>query len=122
MKSRRAAESAAQFMTARGLADMMDDDEGGPGRIAQADQGLTESRHGACVVFILVVSGIERIDDDDIGLNRTRRVQEVIQTGGGAEHMAGDAGIDKEVRIGAVADGSAHGGQTESKLWSWQFE
>ena len=100
----------------------MDDDESGLGRIAQPNQGLTESGHGAGVVFILVVSGVERIDDNDIGLNRTRRVKEVIQAGGGAEHMSRDAGIDKEIGIGAIADGVAHGGQTESKLRSGQFK
>src|SRR5207249_2346605 len=63
-----------------------------------------------------------RIDDDDIGLNRTCRVEEVIQAGRGTEHMAGCARIDEEIRVCAIADGLAHGGQTESKLRSGQFE
>src|ERR1700674_2974012 len=109
-------------MTAGRLADMVDNDESGLGRITQPDQGLAESGHGAGVVFILVVSGVERIDDDDIGLNRTCRVEEEIQAGGGTEHMARDAGIDKESGIVAITDRFAHGGETESKLGSGQFE
>src|SRR5260370_20494631 len=102
MKSGRAAESAAEFIAARRLADMMNHDESGLGDIAQPHQRLTQSRHGAGVVFILVMSGVERIDDDDLGLNRARGSKEVIQSGGGAEHMAGDAGGGEGIWVRAV--------------------
>src|SRR3989449_10982018 len=103
-------------MAAGRLADMVDNDESGLRRIAEPDQGLTESGHGAGVVFILVVSGVERIDDDDVGLNRACGVQEVIEAGRGTEHMARDARIEKEIVICALADSFTHGGQAESKL------
>src|SRR2546426_1564333 len=102
-------------MAAGRLADMVDNDESGLRRIAQPDQGLTKSGHGAGIVFILVVSGVERIDDDDIGLDGTRGLEEVIQAGGGTEHMSGDSRVNKEIGIGAVANGLTHRGQAESK-------
>ena len=122
VKSGRAAEGAAEFMTAGGFSDVMDNDESRLGGVAQADEGLAESGHGAGVVFILVMSGVEGIDDNDIGLNRTGGVEEVIKAGGGAEQMTRDAGVDEEIGVGAVTNGFAHGGQAESELGRGQFE
>src|SRR6516164_7739764 len=109
-------------MAARRLFEMVDNNQGRLGSITQADQSLTESGHGARIVFVLIVSGVERIDDDDIGTNGTGRLKEVIQAGCGTEHMARDAGVDEEIRVGAIADSFAHGGQTQSKLRGGQFK
>ena len=35
--------------------------------IAQAQQALAQRRHGARIVFILIVSGVERVQHDDLG-------------------------------------------------------
>jgi hypothetical protein len=109
-------------MAARRLFDMVDNNERGVGIIAQPDQSLAKSRHGARVVFILIVSGVKRIDDDDVGLNGTGGLKEVIQAGRGTEHVTGGTRIDEEIGVGAIADGCAHGGQTQSKLRRGQFE
>ena len=122
MESGRAAESTAEFVASGGFADVMDDDESGVGLVAEAEQGLAKSGHGAGVVFVLIVSGVERVDDKDFGLDRTGGVKEVIQAGGGAEQMAAGAGVDKEIGIGAIADALAHSGEPESKLRSRQFK
>ena len=54
-------------MAASRLFDMVDNNQGRLGSIAQPDQSLTESGHGARIVFVLIVSRVERIDDDNIG-------------------------------------------------------
>jgi hypothetical protein len=58
---------------------MVDDDESGAGSIAQPQQGLAQRSHGAGIVLILIVRGIERIEDDDFSGCGTRRGEEMIQ-------------------------------------------
>ena len=45
---------------------MVDHNQRGVGRLAQAQQALAQSGHGAGVVFILVMGGIQRVQDNDL--------------------------------------------------------
>ena len=76
---------------------MVHDDKGGVRSLPQAQQGLTERGHGAGIVLVLVVCGIERIQDDDLGVRGARRCQEVLEALGSAEQMADGADIDEQV-------------------------
>jgi hypothetical protein len=38
------------------------------GSLAQSQQGLAQRGHGAGIVFILIVRGIERVDNDHFGI------------------------------------------------------
>ena len=67
MQGAGAAEGAADLVTADGFAHVMHHDERGARSIAQAQQALAQSGHGARVVFILIVGGVERVQDDDLG-------------------------------------------------------
>src|SRR5215471_6375578 len=62
-----AAEGAADLVATDGFSHVMDHDEGGAGSFAQAQQTLAQGRHGAGVVFILIVGGVERVQEDDVG-------------------------------------------------------
>src|SRR6202521_1210055 len=81
----------------------MHHDERRLGSIAQAQQGLAQRRHGARVVFILIVSGVKRVQDDDFGGGSLSGGEEVIQSLRRAEQMAGGVGVDQEVEIGGGA-------------------
>src|SRR2546428_13109963 len=104
MQSAGAAESAADFITAGGFADMMHHDESGSRGIAQPEQRLTKSRQGARVVFILIMGRVERIEDDDLRFSRTCGSEEVIQAGRGTEQMIHLTRIAEQIRVGSVAE------------------
>jgi hypothetical protein len=42
-------------------------DEKGAGGIAQVQQGLAQGRHGAGIIFVLIVRGVERVENQDLG-------------------------------------------------------
>jgi hypothetical protein len=44
--------------------------------------------HGAGIVFILIMRGVERVENQDLGGSGPRGGDKVIQTLGGAEQMA----------------------------------
>jgi len=67
MQSAGAAEGAANLVAADGFADMMHHHQSGAGRVPQAQQGLAQRRHGARVVFVLIVGGVEQVENDDFG-------------------------------------------------------
>jgi hypothetical protein len=89
---------------------------------SQAQQALAESRHGARVVFILIVGGIERVQDNDLRDGCLRRREEVLHPLRCAEQMAGGACIDEQVLIRSVAHCSAHDREAADKLWDRQLE
>src|SRR5438093_1883424 len=122
MQSAGAAESAADFIAASGFAHMMHDDERGSRGIAQPEQRLTKSRHRARIIFILVMRGVERIEDDDLGFSRTSGSEEVIQAGRGTEQMNHGTRIDEQIRVGGIAKRLAHRGQPHSELRCGQFK
>src|SRR5229473_8238703 len=94
-----AAEGAANLVAADRFADMVHDHQSGAGSVAQVQQRLAQSRHGARIVFILIVSGVERVEDDDLGGGNLGGGEEVIHSLGCAEQMTGSAGVDQEVEI-----------------------
>ena len=67
MKCTGTAKGAADFFSGNGLAHVVHNDESSMGGVAQTEQRLAEGSHGAGVVFILIVSGVERIEHDDFG-------------------------------------------------------
>src|SRR5689334_12152329 len=99
MQSTGAAEGTADLVTANGFAYVVDHDQRGAGSLAQPQQALAKGGHGAGVVFILIVGGIQRVQDDDLRGGRLRRRQEVLQSLRCAEQMSGGAGIDEKVLI-----------------------
>ena len=67
MQGAGAAEGAADLVTADGFAHVVHHDQRGTRSIAQPQQTLAQSGHGAGVVFILIVGGVQRVQDDDLG-------------------------------------------------------
>src|SRR6266446_10368146 len=88
MQSAGATKGAADLVPADGFADMVHDNESGAGGIAQAQQRLAQGGHGAGIVFILIVRGVERVENQDLSGSGSRCGNKVIQTLRGAEQMA----------------------------------
>ena len=88
-----AAKGASDLVPSHGFAHMVDHDQGGSGALAQAEQTLAQSGHGAGVVFVLIMSGVERIEHEDLGLCRP---------GGGQPHpveiMIGDQTVRTDLK------------------------
>src|SRR5207245_9725917 len=122
MQSAGAAESAANLVTADGFADMMHHDQSGAGSVAQPQKGLTQSRHGARIVFVLIVRGVERVENNDFGGGGPRGGHKMIPTLHGAEQVTGGARVHQKVLIRSRAQGAAHEGETADKLRDGQFE
>ena len=101
---------------------MMDYDERRPRGIAQAQQGLAQCRHGASVVFILIVSRVERVQDDDLGGSGLGGGEEMVHSLGCAEQMAGSAGVDQEMVVRGGPHRSPHDRQAADKLLDGKFE
>src|SRR5262245_16725243 len=116
MESAGTAERAADLVSADGLAYVMHHDERGARSLAQSQQALAERRHRARVVFILVVRGIERVQNDDLGGRGTRRREKMLKTLRRAEKVTSGAGIDEEVLIGNIAHSAAHRSQSAHEL------
>lgn len=122
MEGAGATKGAADLETRDRFADMMHHDERSFGSIAQAQQGLAQRRHGAGVVFVLIVSGVERVEDDDLGGGSLSGGEEVIHSLRCAEQMAGGASVDEQVLIGGRVDDAAHGCQAVDELRDGKFE
>src|SRR5205807_3323146 len=82
------------------FADMVHHDESGAGGIAQTQQRLAQGGHGAGIVFILIVCGVERVENQDLGVSRPCGGDKVIQTLRGAEQMACGARVHEKMLIG----------------------
>ena len=65
-------------------------------------QRLTQGGHGAGIIFILIVRGVERVENQDLSGRRPRGGDKAIQTLGGAEQMACGARVHQETLIGAA--------------------
>jgi hypothetical protein len=89
---------------------------------AQAQQALTKSGHGAGVVFVLIVRGVQRVQDDDLGSGGAGGGEKVIQSLRRIEQMAGGARIHEQVLIGGISQDAPHGGQAADELRNRQFE
>jgi len=68
------------------------------------------------------VSGVERVEEDDLGGGSLSGGEEVIHSLGCAEQMAGGASVDEQVLIGCRVDDAAHDRQAGDKLWDGKFE
>src|SRR5204862_7377210 len=69
-----------------------------------------------------IVSGVERVQDDDLGGGSLGGAEEVMQSLRRAEQMAGGAGVDQEIEIRGGAHSSSHDRQTADKLRDGKFE
>src|SRR5579885_2236292 len=74
------AERAADFIAAYGFADVVHHDQRCVRSLAQSQQALAESGHSARIVFVLVVRGIERVQNNDLGGRRPGSRQKVLQS------------------------------------------
>src|SRR3989441_10247265 len=101
MQGAGAAKGAANLVAADGFADMMHHDESGAGSVAQPQKGLTQGRHGARIVFVLIVRGVERVENNDLGGSGPRGGHEVVQALRGAEQMTGGARVHQKMLIGS---------------------
>ena len=70
-------------------------------------QRLTQGGHGAGIIFILIVRGVERVENQDLSGRRPRGGDKVIQTLGGAEQMACGARVHQETLIGGRSQRTA---------------
>jgi hypothetical protein len=109
-------------MPADRFSDMVDNHKGGAGSIAQPQQGLTQRCHRACIVFILIVRRIERVENNDVGGCGPCRCHEMIQPLCGTEEMSDSARVHQEMLIGGSSQGAAHDGEAIYKLWHGQLE
>src|SRR5207245_3931610 len=81
-------------------------DQSGARSVAQAQQRLAQRCHGARVILVLIVRGVERIQNNDFGRGRLCGGHEMTETLGGAEHMPGGASVrSEERRVGKKARG-----------------
>ena len=117
-----ATKGTADLVTRDGFADMMHDDESGPRSIAQTQQRLAQSRHGTRIVFVLIVSGVKRVQDDNLGGGGLGRQEKVVHPLGCAEQMAGGTGIDQKMLIRGRPHGFPHDGQAINELRYGKFE
>src|SRR5713226_2307064 len=101
---------------------MVYDDESSAGGIAQAQQRLAQGGHGAGIVFIMIVRGVERVENQDIGCSGPRGGYKVIQTVRGGEQMARGARIHEEMVIGGRSQGTAHEREAADKVRDRKFE
>ena len=101
---------------------MMHHDERGSRSIAQTQQRLAQSRHGTGIVFILIMSGVKRVQNDDLGSGGLRSREEVIHPLRCTEQMAGRTSIDQQVLIRSRSYGFPHGGQAVDKLRDRKLE
>src|SRR6266478_279649 len=122
MQSAGAAEGAANLVAADRFADMMHYDESGAGSVAQAQQRLAQGRHGARIVFVLIVRGVERVENNDLGGGGPRGGHKVVQALRGAEQMAGGARVYQKMLIGSRSQHAAHEGETADELRDGQLE
>src|SRR6516162_1331731 len=109
------AESAANLMPADGLADMVHHHQSGAGSIAQPQQRLAQRGHGAGIVFILIMGGIERVENNDFSLGGARGGHKMMQPLRGTEEMPGSACVYQEMLIGSGPQRAAHHGETMGK-------
>jgi len=77
--------------------------ESGTRSVAQAQQGLAECRHGARIVLVLIVRGVERVENNDLGGGGARGGYEVVQALRGTEQMSGGACVYQKMLVGSVA-------------------
>src|SRR5215469_15947799 len=110
------AKGAADFFTGNGLAHVVHNDESSMGGVAQTEQCLAESGHGAGVVFILIVSRVEGIEHDDFGSGGAGGKYEVIETLGCTEQMSGGSCIDQQVLVRSRTESPPHDQQATNKL------
>ena len=101
---------------------MMHHDKSGPGSVAQAQQRLAQGSHSARIVLVLIVRGVERVENDDLGGGGPRGGHEVIQALRGAERMAGGARVHQKILIGGRTQRAAHQGEAADELRDGQFE
>ena len=71
MQGAGATESTADLVTPDRLSDMVNHDQRGAGSFAQPQQTLTQRGHGTRIVFVLIMRGIQRVQNDDLGRSRT---------------------------------------------------
>ena len=94
----------------------MNDDQSCLGGVTKAQQRLAERGHGARVIFVLVVGGIQRIQDDDFRFGGLGRGQEVIESLGCVQEMARGTSIDEQVLIRRLTQRLTHLSQARGKL------
>jgi hypothetical protein len=94
----------------------------GLGSIAQPQEALAQRRHQTRIVFVLVVSGVQRVEHDYLGGGLTGGVEKVIQSLRCAEQIAAGARVHQQVLIGGRSQGSAHHRQPTHKLGRGQFK
>src|SRR5947209_17250811 len=63
---------------------------------------------GARIVFVLIVRGIERVENDDLGGGGPRGGHEVVQSLRGAEQMAGGARVHQKIDRKSTRLNSSH--------------
>jgi hypothetical protein len=117
-----ATKGGSDLISVDGLSDMMHDDERGLGSFSQPQQGLAQSGHGSGVVFILIVSGVERVQDDDLRVGGAGGRQEMIESVGGVEQMSLGLGVDEQVLIGRGAQRLSHVKEPGGELLQGQLE
>src|SRR5579862_4563379 len=122
MQGTGATKSATNLVTADRFANMMHHHKCGTRSIAQSQQRLAQCGHGPRIVLVLVVCGIERIENDDICRSRLCRRHEMVETLCGAKQVAGGARVHQKMLIGGCAESAPHDGEAADELRHGQLE
>ena len=80
MKGARTSEGGSDFVPRYGFFHVVYHNERSFGFVAQLQKGLAQGGHSACIVFILVVCGVEGVQDDDLSLSLVCGVKEVFES------------------------------------------
>jgi hypothetical protein len=80
MKGPRTSEGRSDFVPRYGFFHVVYHNERSFGFVAQVQKGLAQGGHSPCIVFILVVCGVEGVQDDDLGLSLSCGVKEVFES------------------------------------------
>jgi len=80
MKGPRTSEGGSDFVPRYGFFHVVYHNERSFGFVAQFQKGLAQSGHSPCIVFILVVCGVEGVQDDDLSLSLVCGVKEVFES------------------------------------------
>jgi hypothetical protein len=122
MQGAETTEGAADFITANRFAYMMHHHQSGARGVAQPQQRLTQSRHRPRIVFVLIVRGIERIENNDFSGGGARGGHKVGESLRRAEQMALGACVHQKLLIGGCAQRTPHDGKAADELRDGKFE
>ncbi len=122
MKCPRPSEGRSDFVSRDGFFDVVYHDERSFCFITQAQKCLAQGGHRPGIVFILVVGGVEGVQDDDLSFGLFCSVKEVFESFCGGKEVSLGTGIDEKPVIGGNSERLPHGIESSDELFGWELE